>query len=252
MKVSYRLFSGFTVLISAILLNSCDKSYSNYVTVDKDANNVSMVQVFCATVTAANRNVILIDGKRVSRPTLGAGLSFPTAVYPSTNTGYSFAVPGGLKAFIIQDTLISTLQKPLVFTTNMEVGKNYTIFTYDSIISPKQITVETVIEKPIDNTARLRFANLIHDVNAVPAVEVYSRRRNEVIFANINKTDVTGFIPYSSTVSDTLDVRPAGTVGNTTFLARFIGFLPTQKRGYTLVYRGSHRGTKVATVFANY
>jgi hypothetical protein len=158
-------------------------------------------------------------------------------------------VPGGLHSFSIADTLATTTQRPLTFAATLDPGKHYTIFTYDTITAVKQKTVETKIEIPSDNTARLRFANFIHDVNAVPPVEVFSRKRNEVIFTNVNKTEVTEFIPYSSLVNDTLIIRATG---STTTLAQFNGFFPTQKRSYTLVYRGSHRGTKVATVFANY
>jgi hypothetical protein len=242
------LFAVIMGLMSTILINSCTKSYTNYTPWETDLTQTSQVQVFIATVNA-NRNLVTVDGKRVSRPTLSSGTSFPTAVYPSTNTGYSFTVPGGLRTFSIVDTLVTTTQRPLVFAQSLDPGKHYTVFMYDTITSPKQVTVETNIEIPSDNTARLRFANFIHDVNAVPAVEVFSKRRNEVLFTNINKTEVTPFISYSSVLNDTLLIRP---VGSATVLTQFNGFLPTQKRSYTLVYRGSHRGTKAATVFANY
>jgi hypothetical protein len=236
---------GFIAVL--VMLTSCEKSFDNKLTVTSDQNK-SYIQVFIATV-GASRNLVQVDGKRVSRPTLTSGTSFPTAVYPSTATGSSFAVTGGLHTIAITDTLAATTQKPLTFAINMDAQKYYTVFAYDTITNTKQITVETNIEIPSDSTARLRFANFIHDVNAVPAVEVFSRRRNEVIFSDVNKTDVTGFIPYATLANDTLVVRQ---VGSTTALAQFNGFNPTKKRSYTLVYRGSHRGTKAATVFANY
>lgn len=239
---------GMTAVLTISLVVSCSKSNKDPQPQFSDLNNSSLVQVFIATVNAS-RNVVLIDGKRVSRPTLASGLSFPTSVYPSTNTGYAFAVPGGLRAFLIQDTLAATTQKPLAFSANMEVGKNYTVFMYDTITSPKQLTVETPIEIPADGSARIRFANFIYDANAVPAVDVFSTRRNQTLFTNINRTEVTSFIPTPSVLNDTLIVRETGTVNE---LTRVTGFNPAKQRSYTLVYRGSYRGTRAATILANH
>jgi len=238
-------------IIVVLLASACSKNSQDSTPIVNTSNS-SNIQFFLATV-GASRNLITVDGNRINRPTLAAGTCFPTAVYPSTNTSLAFAIGGGLHSFTVVDTLVTTMQKPLTFAGTFEAGKYYSIFMYDTITNPKQVTVESKIEIPADNTARLRFANFIHDVNAVPAVEVFSTRRNEVVFPNVNKTDVTSFIPYSSTVNDTLIVRQVGT---TTALATFNGFFPTQKRSYTLVYRGSNRTPtttpKAVTVFANY
>ncbi len=239
---------GTTMVMASLLVISCTKSFKDPQSQQDDLNNKSLVQVFIATVNAS-RNVVLVDGKRVSRPTLTSGTSFPTAVYPSTNTGNSFAVDGGVRTFTILDTLSNTAQKPLTFSTNMDVGKLYNVFMYDTITSPKQVTVETPIEVPADGSARLRFGNFIHDANAVPAVDVWSRKRNETIFSNVNRTEVTDFIPYASVVNDTLDIRQTGTSTNIVTVANFN---PAKTRSYTLVYRGSHRGTRTATIIANY
>ena len=227
---------------------SCEKTFDEKLPTNNELGNTSNVQVFIATVGAA-RNVVMVDGKRVSRPTLAAGSSFPIAVYPSVTSGTYFNVPGGLRQFQILDTLATTTQKPLSFSTNMDVNKVYTIFAYDTITNAKQLTVETNIEIPQDTSARLRFANFIHDANAVPPVDVYSTRQKKVIFSTINKTDVTGFITIPSLGTDTLYVREAGTAN---VMASFLSFSPTFKRSYTLVYRGSHRGVRATSIFANY
>ncbi|MBL7740552.1 MAG: DUF4397 domain-containing protein [Chitinophagaceae bacterium] len=249
-KITGAGIAAITVLLLA--LASCEKTFDDKISTTTDLNSAH-VQLFVATVNA-NRNVIVMDGKRVSRPTLTSGTGFPFAIYPSTGAGTSFTVPGGLHSFSIADTLATTTQRPLIFAATLEASKMYTIFTYDTITSPKQVTVETPIEIPSDGSARLRFANFIHDANAVPAVEVFSKRRNEVIFTNVNKTDVTNFISFAPLVVDTLVIRE---VGATAVLAQFNGFVPTGTRSYTLVYRGSqprgtYPGTRTATVFANY
>lgn len=240
--------AGISAMALVILVfTSCEKTFDDKLTTVTDLDK-SNVQLFVATVNA-NRNVITIDGNRVSRPTLTSGTGFPFSVYPSTGAGTSFTVAGGLHNFSVFDTLATTTQRPLSFPATLDASKTYTIFMYDTITSPKQITVETPIEVPSDGSARLRFANFIHDVNDVPPVEIFSKTRNEVIFSDIHKTEVTDFISYAPLVTDTLVVRQAGTA---TVLAQFNSFAPTKTRSYTLVYRGSHRGTKAATVFANY
>ena len=247
------LAAGIAVLVTGLLVfTSCEKTFDDKIATTTDLNK-SYVQVFVATVNA-NRNLITMDGQRVTRPTLTSGTGFPFAVYPSTSAGTSFAVAGGLHSFSIRDTIANTPQLPLNFAATLEASKNYTIFMYDTITAPKQVTVETTIEIPADGSSRLRFANFIYYANAVPAVDVFSKTRNEVIFSNINKTEVTNFISYTPLINDTLLIRETGT---STVLAQFNNFAPTKKRSYTLVYRGSqpsgiYPGTRTATMFANY
>ena len=134
----------------------------------------------------------------------------------------------------------------------MEIGKSYTVFSYDTVNAAKQKTVVTPIVIPADTTCRLRFANFIYNPNAIPAVDVFSFNRNTNLFTNVAVTDVTSFVPYpSALLTDTLYIRPTG--NTTTNLVKYVltGGL-TQKRSYTLVYRGSDRGTKIANLFANY
>lgn len=241
---------------SVVVLTACEKTFDDKTPVQANLNNKSQVQVFIATVNA-NRNVVMVDGKRVSRPTLASGLSFPTGIFPSTGTGTSFSVDGGLRSFQILDTLASTTQKPLTFTTNLETNKLYSIFAYDTITSPKQITVETPIVLPAENVSRIRFANFIHDANDVPPVDVYSMRLNKLLFSNVSRTQVSDFveIPSSPFVSDTLEIRQAGTnIRLATYpnAVQTAAFLPATRKSYTIIYRGSHRGTRTASVFANY
>lgn len=159
---------------------------------------------------------------------------------------------------MIRDTLATSTQVPLVFAENMQVGKLYTIFAYDTITTPKQVTVPANIVIPADSTARLRLANFVHNSFDVPGVDVFSKRRNANIFTNVRRTEVSEFIPYASASqnplytansNDTLFIRETGTMNA---LVTINGFNPTAKRSYTLVYRGSHRGTKTASIFANY
>jgi len=231
------------LLLTGVVIVSCTKSFDEKTVQQKDFNNSTLAQVFVATVNAS-RNYVYVDGNPVTGAVLASGSVFPT-------TAYSFNVPGGLRAFTIRDTLRTSTQLPLVFAENMEVGKNYTIFAYDTITSPKQITVPTSIEVPSDNSCRLRFANFIYAPFALPSVDVFSFNKNANLFTDIPVTGVTDFVSYPSGLSsDTLYIRETGTM-NLVYKLGIIGGL-TSKRSYTFVYRGSHRGVRTSSLFANY
>jgi hypothetical protein len=112
---------------------------------------------------------------------------------------------------------------------------------YDTITSPKQKTVIDNIVTPQDTSMRIRFANFIYSPFAVPAVDVFSFNRNANLFTNVQVTDVTEFISYPSLLKvDTLYFRETGTLNQVAKFTILDGF--PEKRNYTLVYRGSHRG----------
>jgi len=241
MKVTHILRTCGALLTLVIMAMSCVKETGKEIA--KEENNFSnkaLVQVFNATVSST-RTYVYVDGA----PVTGAALTYGN-VFPSS--AYSFNVAGGLRAFLIKDTLSTSTQKPITFAENFDAGKNYTIFMYDTTPSAKQLTIQSDIIIPSDTTARVRFANFIHNSAAVPAVDVFSKLRNENIFTNVLKTEATGYISYASAVGDTLIIRETGTMNQ---MAVLNGFNPTRKRSYTLIYRGSHRGTRVLSAFAN-
>ena len=243
MKLINKIIIGSAgVLLTGITLISCTKSFDTRLTETYGNGNSSNVQFFVATVGAA-RNYIYVDSKPMNGSALAAGTLFPA-------TGFGFSVPIGMRSFLIRDTLTATTQPQLSFAQNMEIGKSYTIFSYDTVNAAKQKTVETPIIIPGDTTCRLRFANFIYNPNAITGVDVFSFNRNTNIFTNVNVTDVTSFIPYPSNLLDTFYIRPTG--NSTTTLLKITVSPLTLRRSYTLVYRGSDRGTKASSLFANY
>ena len=207
-------------------------------------NSVATVDVINATVKAA-RNYIYVDGIPVSGATLAYGGIFPA-------TAFAFKVNPGSHSFIIKDTLPTTTQVPLTFTQNLEAGKYYTIFTYDTITSPKQVILANNIVIPTDTSCMLRFANFIYNTTAAPNVDVYSFRKGPAspLFANVATATVTPFIPYPSNLSDTLYVYATGTT--TPLLVKNLVPSLTPTRSYTSLYSGSYLGTKTITTFATY
>lgn len=234
--------TGFTVAVLSIV--SCTKNPDSKIIYNTDFSNKSLVRVFVATVNA-NRNYVYVDGQQVTGALLTSGSMFPAAGI------YAAAINPGVKAFLVRDTLSTTTQVPLSFAANMKTSTNYTIFLYDTISSPKQKTVETKYVTPADTSCRLRFANFIYNPADVPAIDIFSFSRNTNIFTNVPVTGVTEFIPYASNFGpDTLYIRETGSsvsiikvpIGTTTL---------DRKRSYTLVYRGSHRGTRIGTLYTD-
>lgn len=225
----------FTGLL--LLIQSCDKEVEQKLPEQYDLSNSALVKVYNAIV-GSNRNYVYVDGTPVNGATVAFGSSFPST--------YGFAVPSGLRSFVIKDTLATSTQLELAFSENLQANQLYTVFVYDTTTAPKQITVATNIEIPTDTTARVRFANLAYSTAILPPVDVFSVKRQTNIFSNIVQTEVTNFIPYASALSDTLLVRSAGT---TMLMSQLNGFNPTQKRSYTLVFRGGF--TKALTSFTS-
>lgn len=246
MKVIQQYIAGISLaVLGAGLFSSCEKTFDEKISLQSDLSNQSVMQVFLGTV-GASRNYVYMDGLPLTGSLLSTGSVFP-------GTGYGALIPGGLRSFMVRDTLSTSTQVPLVFTQNLSAGQNYTMFVYDTITSPRQVTVPTRIVDPADTTARIRFANFVYSPVEVPAVDIFSVKRNANIFTNVPLTGVTDFIPIASALTDTFYVRTAGSGTNLqnwsatpapgTFVNIQAVLTPTQKRSYTLIFRGGFRAT---------
>ncbi|MEP7236312.1 MAG: DUF4397 domain-containing protein [Ferruginibacter sp.] len=257
------------VALSSLYL-SCNKDTPLLATTVPDLSKSATVQVFTAALKAA-RNYVYVDGVPVS----GAPFSYG-GVFPAT--AFSFRADAGSRTFLIKDTLPATTQIPLTFTQTVEAGKNYTVFTYDTITSIKQVTVVNDIVVPKDTTCMLRFANFVYNPTAIPNVDVYSYRRisgtpvfastavyngasvfapvftgSTPVFSNVASSQATAFIPYASGLTDTLYVFATGTTSPLLSKGFITSLVPT--RSYTSAYNGSYRGNlaaRVVTTFASY
>lgn len=246
MKFLKSVIINFATFALCFLYISCTKNTPHVAATNTDFSNSSLVQVFDATVKST-RNYIYVDGVPVSGAAFAAGGVFPA-------TAFAFNVSPGLRSFLIKDTLTSSTQVPLSFSENLQIGRSYTIFTFDTITTPKQVTVLNNITVPKDTTARLRFANFVYNSAAVPNVDVYSFRRGMAtpVFANVGTTQVTDFIPYASGLTDTLYVYATGTTSPLIVKTALTTTL-TPQRSYTAVYNGSFKATtKTITTFATY
>lgn len=228
-----------------LVFSSCEKTFDEKIIKQDDFSNSSLVRVFLTTVNAS-RNYVYIDAAQVTGAVLASGGTFPST------SGFAAAVKPGVRAFLIRDTLGTSTQVPLSFATNMEAGKYYSIFMYDTINAPKQKTVETKFVVPTDTIVRLRFANFIYNPTPVPNIDIYSHRLNANVFTNVPVTGVTDFINYPAGFLGSVDTLHLRETGSTTSLIKFaVGGTSTliRFRNYTMVYRGSHRGTRVLSLY---
>lgn len=243
-----KLFSNITAVTGLLAVSlvylSCTRDIPNVAAVTPGNGNAATMQVFNATVRAS-RNYVYLDGTPVSGIVFAYGGVFPA-------TAYSFKVPAGQRAIWVKDTLPTTTQTAITFSLVAETGKSYTVFTYDTITSAKQLTVTNNIAGPIDSAAMLRFGNFIYNTTAVPAVDVYSFRKGNAapVFTNIATVQVTDFIRYPSGQTDTLYVYATGTTSP--LLVKQLVPSLTPGRSYTSVYNGSYKGTKQISTFATY
>jgi hypothetical protein len=147
LKLSYCLFFG-------IILISCDRNPEWILEENKNLSGQATVKVHNSIVNSA-RNNIYVDNVNVTGST-GVMFYSPVSGSPSfPNTVYGFAVNAGQRSITIRDTLATSTQTPVTFTYNFEAGKNYTVFTYDTLNATKYKLVETPIVIPAED--------LLHD-----------------------------------------------------------------------------------------
>lgn len=233
-------------VLTATAFMSCEKESKLYLSEQQDLSGKALIKVYNSTLNAT-RNYVYFD----NIPVTGAGLAYG-GLFPSVS--FYAAIPAGNRSVEIKDTLVTTTQSSVKFSSNFEAGKHYTIFTYDTLSAAKQLVVQDKITVPNDTSARIRFANMIYSKVAVPAVDIYSIKRQANVFSNVSTASVTDFIPYESDISDTLYVRAAGTSIN---LTQLNGLLAREKRSYTVVFRGVYQLTtgtltRTLTSFTNY
>jgi hypothetical protein len=256
MTRNIKYISGLGILATIFLMVACTKKPVDKITKETtDFGSSATLQLYNAVVES-NRNYIYAGGVPLNGAALSLGSSFPAVGYNASfpSSGYTFVLPAGLHSMQLRDTLAATTQAPLTFAENFQPNTNYTIFAYDTITSPKVKIIQTPIVIPADYSARVRFANFSYSSNAVPAVDIFSVKKNAIVATGLQKTDVTDFVTFTGQLNDTLIVRPTGT---TTALAQLNGFFPGYKKSYTIVFRGRYNisGTtagRTLSAFINY
>ncbi|HTE23260.1 DUF4397 domain-containing protein [Flavitalea sp.] len=247
MKSSKSLSISCLLLITIMIAASCEKEFDKMVVENTAIQDKALVKLFNSTVSS-QRTYMYLDNVPVTGSILAYGGIFPS-------TGYASALTQGSHTILIKDTLAASTQPQLSFPATLAPGKNYSIFTYDTVNSIKYVFTEDEIVKPADTTSRIRFTNLIFSKTPLPNVDLYSVVTGKNVFTNIALAQVTNFVPFASKRLDSLYVRETGT---TTNLTPVFTIIPTINRSYTVVYRGRYQTTtgtvmpRSLTVISNY
>jgi hypothetical protein len=233
MKSFMNIKSITIALASMIMLAACEKEYKSLLTEETNLGNTAFVKFHNAIINS-NRTYIYSDLVPLNGATIAYG-----GLFPALSPSYA-ALAAGTRNIAIRDTLVPSTQYPISFSAPMIGGNYYTIFAYDSLNAPKYKVIQDNIQVFNDTAARIRFANFPFSTTAIPNVDIFSQKQQANVFTNISTAAVTDFIPYRAGISDTLYVRATGT---TTNLTQLNGLVPTAKRNYTVIFRGSYRLT---------
>ena len=245
-----------TSALAVLVLSACEKKLS--VPQDEITAGTTYMKVYVAS-PGVLRNYVFVNDRQVTGAALASGGLFPLS---SASPGILFQhnnlfsvqqneikpIP---QRITIRDTALVTTQPVTNLVTNLETLSYYTLFLTDSSLRPNPLLVKDNIVPVADTTARIRFANLPFSPLAIPNMDIFSVKANANIFSNVPIQTITDFRAYASALNDTLHVRAAGT---TTNLASINGIVTTQKRYYTLVFRGSYRSPtgRFLASFASY
>ncbi len=229
------ILGGIYTIISLV---SCTKDFDGRAAENSNLVQTSYVRFYSGSLGAV-RNFISVDNQRLNGTPLTMGGVFPGA---STVTAFTTIAPGS-RSISIVDSAVVPAQNPLTFSQNFLAGQYYSIYSYDTANAVKALVVNDVINIPTDTTCNLKFVNIVFSSQPVTPtinVDVFSRSRQANIFSNVAPLGVSAVIPHRTAVTDTLDIRVAGT---TTILTSINGFTFNQRRNYTLVFRGRYQAT---------
>jgi Domain of unknown function (DUF4397) len=230
---------SITLPVIAVLAG-CKKDFdARLAQYNSDLGQKARIQLY-NSVIGSNRSYLFVDFKPVNGATIAYGASFPSGAA-------GFSVNSGQRNFLFRDTLVTSLQTALSVNENLAPAGNYTIFAYDTVNAAKSKFVTTNLVIPADTTARLRFVNLIFSKTAIPNIDIYSVKRAANIYTNVPPETFTDFMPYASSLTDTLIVRTTGSATNNLINRTTAGRIPlqlilnpTRQRSYTVVLRGSY------------
>jgi|SRR5690606_24090462 len=245
MSLNKIIKTGLGVTVSALLLASCTKDNSNSSRADeiRDFGNMARVQIYNAAL-GTQRTFAYADAERLN----GAAFIYSNTAH--SGSGLTHALPAGLHAMVVRDTLGSSVQPQISFAQDFQANTQYTIFLYDTMNAIKQKTFAANIVRPTDGQARVRFANFAFLKGATPPnVDVFSKNLNGNLVSDVPYSELSGFMTVVPDVTDSLYVREAGTTTN--LVGGAFTFRPNEH--YTVVFRGRYApGTTFVRTLASF
>jgi hypothetical protein len=250
-----KYFLEIVCICLIISFAACKNEYKLTAKTTGDISANANIRIFNASLNSAKNFLYVNKAPLITNdyiPLTGNPFAYG-GVFPSNNSYFNIAASAYY--LLIKDSAAVTNQVPLNFYENLESGKYYTIFTYDTLTKVKYKIVVDNIDKAVpDTSARIRIANMIYSSGTIPAsnFDLYSKKLNANIVSNISPLAVTDFIAFPSRVADSLYLRLPGSTTNINATPFVI--IPDIKRSYTIVLRGSAVGGLAKTIssYINY
>jgi hypothetical protein len=238
-----------TLFAAAMLLMfpACKKYTQGHQTIELE--NKAYLKVIHAApgftqVFNAPDNFNVLVGGTASSQRIVASFTYNSAFPANTlNTNTYAAVPAGAQDIrLVTRGTVNIDSTPIaVFPKNLTAGSYYTLIITDSITTPpaaSKIFTQDAVFRPTDGNYTVRFIHAVMNDTAGRTVDIYSARQAGNLYTNVAPGTVRDFLvlPRTSNLSDTLIVRRSGTMQE---LARLNGVSFSNRRVYTIIYRGN-------------
>jgi hypothetical protein len=235
----------FTTALSIFIFCGCVKYTRNYQTAEID--NKAFLKVihvapgFTQVFNSPDNFNVLVGG--IGGQRIAASMTYNSA-FPvnTTNVDTYAAVPSGAQDIRLVMKGVVNIDSATIaaFPKNLVAGNYYTLVITDSITSPpaaSKIFSEDAVFWPVSGIYSLRFIHAVMNDTAGKTVDVYSARKAGNVFTGVAPGTVLNFADQTySNVPDTIIIRRAGT---TQELARANGVSFSNRRVYTILYKGN-------------
>jgi len=251
----YFIFPG--VLIAAVaIFFSCKKEYT-IVATGHISSGVAYLKIvhaspnFTKLFGVPDGINVFVGSTKVNGPVLKFNSAYPAI---GSLTGYAEVQPGdqaikiSVGGVVTGDSIaVDTLHKTLT------AGSYYTLLITDSLKSATdagKVWMQDNLPSPSAGNISLRFVNMV--LNSPDTVNLYSKRRGQVLFSGVMRDSVTAFanFPTLTNVLDSFYVQKQG-VNQSTLLMTSLMF---DQKVYTLYFIGDTANkakTRVLTYVQN-
>jgi hypothetical protein len=245
MKLTFLNKTMLVVLAVSLGFLACEKKREIVAPWDETGSDGNFAQLrivhaspnFRALTGQADSINIFVNGSKINGARLTYGGAFP-AVSPTTYA----AVPFGAVQIKVSVGGLVNLDSIGVATINANFtrGERYSFIITDSLLNASRDSARMLVRDsfptPLNGRTWLRMVNALVDTATDKRVDVWSTRRNNNLFTNVQPGSVGAFTnqPFIN-FPDTLIVRRAGTA---TELARLQNITFANQRVYTIFLRG--------------
>ena len=183
---------------------------------------------------------IYLDTTKVNGPVLKFNSAYPAI--GSVNT-YAAVSPGSHTINIVVGGTVNADSIPIYsFQRTLVAGSYYTLLITDSLQSAHdsaKVWAQDNIPSPTAGNIGLRFVNMVLDARATDTMNLYSKRRSQILFPGVLRDSITPFSTFPTlTTLDSFYVKLANAPKDSTAASLFLTTTLVDQKVYTLYYIG--------------